>query len=69
MKLSEEFNPYNVKHVRAWKHLEEYGCWPDEFIKWMNDNQVVLDNDWFITMIYKMADAWTNHIIKEFEDA
>ena len=66
--LSQEFNPYNAKHVRAWKHLEEHGCWPEEFADWIHKEGITIDNGWFIGVLFKMANAWANSIIEEFDN-
>lgn len=68
MKLSEIFNPHNVKHVRAWKHVEEHGCWSEDFENWMVENNIEKDCCWCLSIIYKMAKAWESHIIEEFDN-
>ncbi len=32
IKLSTWFNPMDIAHVRAWKHLCDKGVWPECFI-------------------------------------
>ena len=68
MKLSEEFNPYNAKHVRAWIHLTKNGSWPESFLNWMFANDIEIDANWFLNITFKMADAWCQQMMEEFED-
>jgi hypothetical protein len=68
MKLSEEFNPYNAKHVRAWLHLVKTGEWPEEFWQWMENNNMERDIGWCQSIAFKMADAWCQQMMEEFDN-
>jgi len=49
MTLSEFFDPYNIEHLKSFKHLEETGTWPNEFFDSM-ETDVIQDAHWFITI-------------------
>ena len=60
VKFSMWFDPYNPKHIEAWKSLEENGYWPEDFIP---DN-VVMGKDWALIGLLKIASAWIDHILE-----
>jgi len=50
------FDPYNMEHVSAYRHLERNGTWPEGFIP--DDVEVRSDGLWNIIIVGKMAQAW-----------
>ena len=54
MDIQTFFNPYDVRHLKAFKVLNATGAWPAGFIP---DN-VVLGSTWQVLILNKMALAW-----------
>lgn len=54
------FDPHNIDHCRAYRHLQKTGQWPDgiEF------HGVQDDPLWQISLIGKMANIWIDHKIE-----
>jgi hypothetical protein len=51
------FDPYNIKHIKAYKTMNETGVWPKGFIP----NHIVFGQMWLPSLCMKMADAWIDH--------
>jgi len=68
MTLSEEFNPYNAKHIKAWLHLVDTGQWPEDFWQWIVDNDIVVDIGWCQSIMFKISDAWCKQMMEEFKN-
>jgi hypothetical protein len=54
MNVADFFDPYNVNHLKAFKYLNERGCWPDKFIP----ESVSFTPTWIYDLTVKMAKAW-----------
>jgi len=54
MKVEDFFDPYNIKHLKAWRHLEDTGYWPIDFIP--EDAEFGRYSRYMIAS--KMTDAW-----------
>jgi hypothetical protein len=52
--LENWFDPDDERHLRAYQHLRDKGCWPEGFIP---DN-VEMSAHWVLTVTAKLADAW-----------
>lgn len=59
MTLTEYFDPYNIDHIKAYRHLEKYGFWPEDFIP----EDIEIENNWQISLLNKMAKAWIHYMI------
>lgn len=53
------FDPHDVEHMKAYKHLNTVGMWPKGFIP---DN-VVMGSNWNILLINKLADCWLDYLL------
>jgi hypothetical protein len=49
------FDPYNVSHLKAYRHLEKTGFWPKGFIP---DEIIGLAMAWQVGLVAKLARAW-----------
>ena len=54
IKFLDFFNPYSVKHLLAWKYLQQKGHWPVDFIP----ANVEFESSWQIIVLNKFAIAW-----------
>jgi hypothetical protein len=61
MNIVEFFDPYNIEHIRAYRHLQEQGMWPVGFIP-ENVKKSPVPSGWTILMVNKIADAWIDHM-------
>lgn len=59
MSMKDFFNPYNVKHIKAYQHLMQYGCWPVGFIP----VTVNLSHFDFVFVQEKLAEAWVSAVL------
>ena len=56
-KFSDWFDPNNMQHLKAFKHLCDTGVWPEGFIP----NTVELGNLWHFVAVSTLAKAWLEH--------
>jgi hypothetical protein len=56
--IADWFDPHNINHIEAWVHLKKHGAWPTGFIP----NHVKMDSVWQVTVAWKLAEAWVDHI-------
>jgi len=61
MNLVEFFDPRNLDHMKAYKHLCDKGFWPEGFIK----EGMEIPNGWQILIAAKMSDCWVEHMLKD----
>lgn len=61
--FSDWFDIYNVKHIKAYYHLEKKGVWPKKFIP----KHVVMNMNWNLWLRIRMAGAWVNYMCKQKE--
>ena len=54
MNIMEWFDPENIDHLKAYKHLMDTGMWPEGFIP---DN-IEIPVSWNTHLVYKMANLW-----------
>ena len=52
--FSDWFDPNNMDHMRAYKHLQKTGVWPSDFVP----KNVEMNSNWCTLISYKIADAW-----------
>ncbi len=64
MKITEYFDPCVIEHLRAFKHLQNNGFWPTDFLP----DGIEFPELWQITLQSKMAGEWIN-LILGFEEA
>jgi hypothetical protein len=54
MNLIDWFDVYSVEHLKAYRHLEQKGVWPEGFIP----SNIEVSGRWQIALCAKMADAY-----------
>ncbi len=57
--LVDWFDPYNMEHIRAYRHLQNTGVWPYGFIS----AGVVIGMNWQVLLQSKLAAAWVEHML------
>jgi len=57
MKIIEWFDPKNVDHLKAYRHLQDNGLWPEGFIP---ENMEFMAG-WQIFIASSMADEWIQY--------
>ena len=60
MKIGKWFDPYDVKHIKAYKELEKTGTWPKRFLP----KDIEMGELWQIDILDKMANAWLTYMMK-----
>ena len=60
MNLIEWFDPYNKDHIKAYKHLQDTGIWPVNFLP----ENIEIPTYWSILVTGKIADAWIKHVLE-----
>lgn len=60
MTLDEFFNPHDINHVMAYRHLEETGSWPKGFLPEEVYNS--MGPTWHVELVGMMAQAWLKHM-------
>jgi len=58
MTLSEYFDPHNINHLKAYKHLCHCGTLTPEFCDEIDDAGIVQEIGWQMGIAAKMADEW-----------
>ena len=61
MNIVDFFDPNDIEHVKAYKHLMDKGYWPKEF--WEQIQNIDKPNGWQVLIASKMADRWVERII------
>ena len=56
------FNVHNVDHLKAFKYLEDHGCWPKGFLP--ENVECEFERMWSSRLIGKMAEAWIESNLK-----
>lgn len=54
--LVDFFDPHNIEHIRAYKHLMETGKWPLDFAIEASGHPTT--QLWQVEIVNKMANAW-----------
>lgn len=57
--LVDWFDPHNIDHIRAYRHHQDNGNWPENFIP----DFVIRPVHWFVELSVKMADQWVDLIL------
>jgi hypothetical protein len=57
------FDPENERHLQAYKHLWDYGCWDKEFKDMRIEQGVKMHMNWERVILRKLADSWIKHKI------
>lgn len=60
MEIQDWFDPKNLDHLRAWKHLNHKGTWPEGFIP----KDVECNSVWTILISQKMANLYADEKLK-----
>jgi hypothetical protein len=58
MNIVDWFDPHNIEHINAYKHLESVGHWPKGFIP----KDIIINSMWPMQIREKMCDAWMNYM-------
>jgi len=53
----EWFDPNNIEHLRAYKHLQNAGAWPEGF----KPGNIYMESFWQIMLAGKIANAWIEY--------
>lgn len=59
MRVEDWFDPNNLEHIEAYRHLTKFGEWPAGFIP----DEAVFAPAWFPQIAAKMADCWAKHML------
>ena len=60
MNFVDFFDGYNIKHLKAYKHLTQYGAWPEGFVP----EDCELSPTWPYQIAEKMAIAYVEYNLK-----
>jgi hypothetical protein len=60
MTIVQWFDPENIQHIKAYKHLMVTGVWPEGFIP----RGIEFPPTWQIELIGKMANLWIDSVIR-----
>lgn len=52
--IDEWFNPKNIEHLKAFRHLQDFGTFPDNFLP----NHIIVTHNWYINVLIGMAECW-----------
>lgn len=63
MKISEWFNPRDIKHLKGYTHLRETGLWPEVIQQELKSLNLESDFVWEYNVRKKIADCWMKKII------
>ena len=61
--IVEWFDPYDIKHVMAYKEVQDKGVWPKDFVP----KEMVFPNLWFYSIAMKIVKCWTIHMISNMK--
>jgi len=61
-KFSDWFDPWNINHIKAYRHLQTVGMWPEDFIP----KDIYMDIYWQLNIHRKMAELWVGSMIKQY---
>ena len=53
--IAEFFDPYNVEHLKAYRHLEKTSFWPENFLPTELKDE---SSCWQVELVAKIARAW-----------
>ena len=60
----EWFDPHNIEHCKAYRHLQKTGFWPKGFE--LHDAEL-RGTTWQINLMQYMANAWIDQMLKQGE--
>ena len=58
MKIEDLFDAHNLNHLAAYRHLQNTGQWPKDFIP----KETEFSSMWNILILSKLANAWLDYI-------
>ena len=64
MQIDDFFDPFDIVHIKAYKHLCETGSWPEGFIP----SSVEFFPAWQLVIASKLADCWVTYKIVSEQD-
>ena len=63
MAIVDFFNPYNMRHIEAYRTLKKTGAWPKGFIPGKVKNSKLHCLSWGIRLRLKMSNAWVEQVL------
>ena len=64
MKITEWFDPKNIEHIKAYKHLRDKAFWPEDFIP----KGMEFPSGWNTVVTGKIADAYIEQMLEKESD-
>ena len=58
------FDPHNIKHIEAYKELQDSGSWPPNFVP----QKMVFPPLWFYSISMKIAECWIKFMVDDFKN-
>jgi hypothetical protein len=59
--ISNWFDPYNETCMKAWVELGKKGWWPEWFQKIIDEENIIINQNWQMTITAKLAQCWVDH--------
>lgn len=56
------FDEDDINHLKAYKHLCDTGCWPENFVP----EGTEFPTSWHFIIAYKLANAYLDHVLNDF---
>lgn len=61
MNIADWFNPMDLNHIQAYRHLERHGHWPEGFLP----DGIEMSSVWQVDLIARMSECWIQHMLGE----
>jgi hypothetical protein len=61
MEIIKFFDPYNMEHIKAYKHMITYGFWQEGFLP--KDIEYADNATWQIVLAFKMTNVWVEQVL------
>lgn len=55
------FDPSNIEHLKAYKHLQDTGCWPEGF----RPKDLEMPANWQFLLISKIAEYFVRKTLRD----
>ena len=59
--ITDFFDPNDVEHVTAYRHLCTTGAWPKDFLP---DDVTIFTPVWQTIIMHKLAQCWVEHVLE-----
>ena len=60
MNIADWFDVNNIEHLKAYKHLEDTGFWPKNFLP----EEMEMPALWGVSLAHKLADAYIDMMLR-----